>query len=59
MLTQFYPPAPTFTEADVPNQNGRIFLVTGGSYGIGFELCNMLYGRGATVYMTSRSKVNV
>ncbi|KAJ5942468.1 hypothetical protein N7516_002636 [Penicillium verrucosum] len=32
-LTQAYPPAPAFTEANVPpgSQNGRVFIVTGGN----------------------------
>jgi NAD(P)-dependent dehydrogenase (short-subunit alcohol dehydrogenase family) len=52
---QWFPPKPKFTEQDVPPQNERVFLVTGGSAGIGYELVRMLYGTGATVYMTSRS----
>jgi hypothetical protein len=57
VINQFYPPAPAFTEKDVPDQTGRIFMVTGGNAGIGFELCKMLYGTGATIYIASRSKV--
>lgn len=56
VISQWYPSAPSFTERDVPDQTGRVFLVTGGNAGIGFELCKLLYGTGATVYMTSRSK---
>ncbi|TPX07923.1 uncharacterized protein E0L32_010378 [Thyridium curvatum] len=57
MYTQFYPPKPKFTERHVPSQKGRVFLVTGGTIGgVGFELCKMLFGTGATVYLTSRSK---
>ncbi|OBS28428.1 hypothetical protein FPOA_02366 [Fusarium poae] len=52
---QWFPPKPKFTEQDVPAQNGRVFLVTGGNAGIGYELVKMLYGTGATIYMTSRS----
>ncbi|KAK9384414.1 Glucose/ribitol dehydrogenase [Lipomyces mesembrius] len=57
-LTQIYPPRPAFTEANVPagSQNGRVFIVTGGNAGIGFELCKVLYAAGATVYMACRSK---
>ncbi|KAF5025455.1 hypothetical protein F66182_2478 [Fusarium sp. NRRL 66182] len=54
--SQWFPPKPSFTEGHVPSQNGRVFIVTGGSAGIGFELVKLLYGTGATVYMTSRSK---
>ncbi|CAI7569788.1 unnamed protein product [Penicillium glandicola] len=57
-LTQAYPPAPAFTEANTPpgSQNGRVFIVTGGNAGIGLELCKILYASGATVYMASRSQ---
>ncbi|KAK9384402.1 hypothetical protein V1515DRAFT_611633 [Lipomyces mesembrius] len=59
-LTQIYPPRPAFTEANVPagSQNGRVFIVTGGNAGIGFELCKILYAAGATVYMACRSKAS-
>ncbi|KAK6723917.1 hypothetical protein SNK04_002760 [Fusarium graminearum] len=52
---QWLPPKPIFTEQDVLAQNGRVFIVTGGNAGIGYELVKMLYGTGATIYMTSRS----
>ncbi|KAI1303523.1 NAD(P)-binding protein [Xylaria venustula] len=56
--TQTWPPKPTFTEANVPpgSQTGRVFMVTGGNTGIGFELCKILFNSGATIYMASRSK---
>lgn len=56
MLTQYWPPPPTFTEKDVPNQEGRVFIVTGGNQGVGYELIKMLYPTGAVIYMASRSK---
>ncbi|KAJ4267062.1 hypothetical protein NW762_003160 [Fusarium torreyae] len=54
--SQYFPPKPTFTEEHVSSQNGRVFIVTGGNAGIGYELVKLLYGTGATIYMTSRSK---
>ncbi|OHW91204.1 NAD-binding Rossmann-fold-containing protein [Colletotrichum incanum] len=54
--TQFYPPKPSFTEKHVGPQNGRVFIVTGGNAGVGFELVKILYTTGATIYMASRSK---
>lgn len=59
-ITQIYPPRPAFTEANVPagSQNGRVFIITGGNAGIGFELCKILYAAGATVYMASRSEAS-
>ncbi|KAJ5160957.1 uncharacterized protein N7482_007961 [Penicillium canariense] len=56
MLTQYWPPPPTFTEKDVPSQEGRVFIVTGGNQGVGYELIKMLYPTGAVIYMASRSK---
>ncbi|KAI1415349.1 NAD(P)-binding protein [Hypoxylon sp. FL1857] len=58
LITQFWPPRPTFTDADIPrsSQAGRVFMVTGGNAGIGYELCRILLGTGATVYMATRSK---
>lgn len=58
LITQFWPPRPTFTDADIPrgSQAGRVFMVTGGNAGIGYELCRILVGTGATVYMATRSK---
>lgn len=56
MLTQFWPPAPTFTEKDINPQAGRVFIVTGGNQGVGLELIKMLYPTGAVIYMASRSQ---
>ncbi|KAK1598940.1 uncharacterized protein LY79DRAFT_505587 [Colletotrichum navitas] len=56
--TQHYPPKPSFTEEHVRPQNGRVFIVTGGNTGVGFELVKLLYTTGATIYMASRSKVS-
>ncbi|KAK2060122.1 NAD(P)-binding protein [Colletotrichum caudatum] len=54
--TQHYPPAPSFTEEHIAPQNSRVFIVTGGNAGVGFELVRLLYTTGATIYMASRSK---
>ncbi|OHF03623.1 hypothetical protein CORC01_00942 [Colletotrichum orchidophilum] len=56
MRSQWFPPQPTFTEQHVPSQKGRVFIVTGGNAGIGFELVNILFATGAKIYMASRSK---
>lgn len=54
--TQHFPPAGPLTEANLPNQAGKVFIVTGGSNGIGFELSRQLYGAGGKVYVLTRSK---
>jgi NADPH:quinone reductase-like Zn-dependent oxidoreductase len=58
LYTQLFPPAPPLTEDNVPSQRGKVFIVTGGNSGVGFELCKILYTTGATIYMTSRSEVS-
>lgn len=55
-FSQFFPPRATFTEANVGSQNGKVFLVTGASSGIGFELAKMLYREGGKAYMAGRSE---
>ncbi|KAG5759401.1 hypothetical protein H9Q69_009326 [Fusarium xylarioides] len=53
--TQLFPPKPTFTEDNVPSLEGRVFMVTGGTNGVGLELVHMLYSKGGTVYLPARS----
>lgn len=56
VYTQMFPPAPTFTEAQIPSQTSKVFLVTGGSGGVGLEIAKTLYSKGAKVYIASRSQ---
>jgi retinol dehydrogenase 12 len=49
-------PPPVLTEKNLKSQEGRVFLVTGGYAGVGFELSKILYGAGATVYVAGRSE---
>ncbi|KAK4158255.1 putative oxidoreductase-like protein [Chaetomidium leptoderma] len=64
-LSQVFPPEPVFTEADVPPQKGKVFVVTGGASGIGLELTRILKDsslklrfnqKGARVYIAGRSE---
>lgn len=43
-----------FTEADVPDQSGKCFIVTGANTGIGFEIARVLGERGARVLLACR-----
>lgn len=53
---QWLPPKPTFTETNVPRQDGRVFIVTGGNSGIGLALIKLLYPTGAKIYLACRSE---
>ncbi|KAL8714009.1 MAG: hypothetical protein Q9220_002155 [cf. Caloplaca sp. 1 TL-2023] len=55
-FSQFFPPPPTLTEANLPSQKGKVFIVTGGYSGIGFELCQILYQAGGKIYLAGRSE---
>ncbi|MCP3368181.1 oxidoreductase [Bradyrhizobium cajani] len=46
-----------FTEANVPNQSGKVFIVTGANTGIGFEISRVLAERGARVLLACRDQV--
>ncbi|KAH6673437.1 hypothetical protein B0J14DRAFT_590772 [Halenospora varia] len=52
---ELFPPPPSFTEANIPSQAGRVFLITGGTGGIGYEAAKILYHLNGRVYITSRS----
>ncbi|TGO32229.1 hypothetical protein BHYA_0337g00010 [Botrytis hyacinthi] len=57
IFSQFYfIPSASLTEKDTPDQTGRIFLVTGGYAGVGFQLCKILYAHNATVWIAGRSE---
>jgi NAD(P)-dependent dehydrogenase (short-subunit alcohol dehydrogenase family) len=43
-----------WTERDVPDQRGRVAVVTGANTGLGFETAKALAGRGATVVLAVR-----
>lgn len=53
---QWFPPKPTFTEANLSRQDGRVFIVTGGNSGIGLALIKFLYPTGARIYLACRSE---
>jgi NAD(P)-dependent dehydrogenase (short-subunit alcohol dehydrogenase family) len=57
-FSQFFPPSPTLTSANIANQQGKVFIVTGGASGIGFDLCRILYEAGGKVYLAGRSEEN-
>jgi NAD(P)-dependent dehydrogenase (short-subunit alcohol dehydrogenase family) len=54
-FSQSFPPAAKFTEKNLPDQAGKVFIVTGGSSGVGKELSQILYAANAKVYLAARS----
>lgn len=44
------------TEQNLPDQTGKVFIVTGGNAGVGKELAQILYSRNAKIYVASRSE---
>ncbi|KAF4619006.1 hypothetical protein G7Y89_g14843 [Cudoniella acicularis] len=54
-ISQVFPPRAKFTEKNVPDQTGKVFIVTGSSSGIGKELAQVLYSRNSKVYIAARS----
>ncbi|KAJ7041567.1 NAD-P-binding protein [Mycena alexandri] len=56
LTMESYPPRPIFTLQDVPDLSGKVFIVTGGNSGIGFETVKELVTHGARVFMASRSR---
>ncbi|KAH8815975.1 hypothetical protein F5884DRAFT_818159 [Xylogone sp. PMI_703] len=54
--TQWFPPHQHSPRKTSSNLVGRVFLVTGGNSGVGFELIKILYPTGAKIYMAGRSR---
>lgn len=45
-----------YDESAVPDQRGRVVLVTGANTGLGFEVARVLAGRGAELWLACRSE---
>ncbi|KAI9656125.1 MAG: hypothetical protein M1831_004696 [Alyxoria varia] len=56
--SQLFPPPAEFTESDLPNLNGKVFMVTGATSGIGYQLASILYHAGGTVWVVGRSEAD-
>ncbi|KAK2774322.1 hypothetical protein FQN53_003676 [Emmonsiellopsis sp. PD_33] len=54
--TQAFPPVPAFTEKDLPDLQGKVYIVTGSNTGLGKELANILFSKNAKVYVAARSE---
>jgi NAD(P)-dependent dehydrogenase (short-subunit alcohol dehydrogenase family) len=56
--TQLRPPknSAAITADNLPPQHGKVFVVTGGSSGVGLLLAKELYKKGGRIYVLSRSR---
>ncbi|KIW10523.1 hypothetical protein PV08_11487 [Exophiala spinifera] len=52
----FFIPAPTVTEKNLPDQTGKVYLITGANTGIGYQVAAILYSLNAKVYVGARSE---
>ncbi|KAK7036770.1 short-chain alcohol dehydrogenase [Paramarasmius palmivorus] len=55
-ITQCFPPEPLFGVEDIPDQTGKVVVITGGNTGVGFETAKALLPKNARVYIACRSK---
>ncbi|CAE7015500.1 hypothetical protein PTNB73_01279 [Pyrenophora teres f. teres] len=53
--SQMFPPASNFTETNLPDLSGKVYIVTGSSAGVGKEVARLLYSHNCTVYLATRS----
>ncbi|KAK0777705.1 short-chain alcohol dehydrogenase [Friedmanniomyces endolithicus] len=51
----FFIGTPPLTEQNLPDQSGRVLIVTGGYAGCGKALSSILYSKNGTVYLAGRS----
>lgn len=49
-------PKPPLTEENLPDQTGRVCIITGGYAGVGFHVASILFQHNATVYLAGRSE---
>ncbi|CAG9975693.1 unnamed protein product [Clonostachys byssicola] len=55
-VSQLFPPQPDFTEDQVPDLHGKVYIVTGANTGVGKLLTEILYSRNAKIYVAARSE---
>jgi len=50
-----FPPKAKLTEANLEDQTGKVFIITGSSSGVGEQLASILYSHNAKIYIAVRS----
>jgi NAD(P)-dependent dehydrogenase (short-subunit alcohol dehydrogenase family) len=56
ILSHFLPPKAQFTEKNLPDLTGKVYIVTGANTGLGKEIARMLFAKNARVYVAARSE---
>ncbi|KIV95283.1 hypothetical protein PV10_02956 [Exophiala mesophila] len=49
-------PAPPLTEKNLPDQKGKVYLITGSNTGVGYQVASILYSHNAKVYVAARTE---
>lgn len=49
-------PTPTLTEKTLPDQTGKVYLITGSNTGVGYQVASILYSRNAKVWIAARTE---
>lgn len=55
IFRQLFPPEPRWSVDSLPDQTGKVVIITGGIRGVGKETARVLLTKGAKVYITSYS----
>lgn len=49
-------PTPPLTEKNLPDQSGKVYLITGSNTGVGYQVASILYSHNAKVYVAARTE---
>ncbi|KAI2602024.1 NAD(P)-binding protein [Hypoxylon sp. NC1633] len=56
MITQIFPPKIKFSEKQIPDLDGKVYIVTGANSGVGVDVARILYSKNGRVYVAARSE---
>ncbi|KAF2726467.1 short-chain dehydrogenase [Polyplosphaeria fusca] len=54
-FSQIFPGKPKWTEKDIQDLSGKVYIVTGSNTGIGKEVASILYSKNSKVYIAART----
>lgn len=49
-------PTPKLTEKNLPDQTGKVYLITGSNTGVGYQVASILYSHNAKVWVAARTE---